>query len=213
MFAAVDLGSNSFRLHIGRYEGGVIRVVKSAREPVRLGAGLDSKGNLTSAAMETALDCLSRFGAVLSAYPLTAVRVVATNTLRIAGNAQQFLLLAEKVIQYPIEIISGEEEGRLIYLGVASTLVNQDERRLVIDIGGGSTELVLGQGQAVEQVESFGIGTARHNCCRLRCRDSFSTLGVRRCGTAFSPTVLGGGLRFVGHDSRDCRSDRTQCTG
>ena len=163
MFAAVDLGSNSFRLHIGRHENGVIRIVKSAREPVRLGAGLDSRGNLTPAAMQTGLDCLRRFGEILSAFPLSAVRIVATNTLRIAGNAQTFLAQAELAVRYPIEIISGEEEGRLIYLGVASTLDSLNERRLVIDIGGGSTELVLGAGHVVEQVESFSIGTARHS--------------------------------------------------
>ena len=163
MFAAVDLGSNSFRLHIGRHENGVIRIVKTAREPVRLGAGLDSCGNLTPAAMQTGLDCLRRFGAILSAFPLSAVRIVATNTLRIAGNAQLFLAQAELAIRYPIEVISGEEEGRLIYLGVASTLDSLDERRLVIDIGGGSTELVRGAGHTVEQVESFSIGTAKHS--------------------------------------------------
>ncbi len=163
MFAAVDLGSNSFRLHIGRHENGVIRIIKTAREPVRLGAGLDSRGNLTPAAMQAGLDCLRRFSAVLSAFPLSAVRIVATNTLRIAGNAQVFLTQAELALRYPIEIISGEEEGRLIYLGVASTLDSLDERRLVIDIGGGSTELVLGAGHKVEQVESFSIGTARHS--------------------------------------------------
>ncbi|MEC5216866.1 exopolyphosphatase/guanosine-5'-triphosphate,3'-diphosphate pyrophosphatase [Actimicrobium sp. GrIS 1.19] len=163
MFAAVDLGSNSFRLHIGRHEEGEFRIVKTAREPIRLGAGLDRNGNLTDAAMQSALDCLMRFAAVLSAYPLTAVRVVATNTLRIANNAAQFLPLAEKAIRYPIEIISGEEEGRLIYLGVASVLANPDERRLVIDIGGGSTELILGQGHEIERVESFGIGTVKQS--------------------------------------------------
>ena len=163
MFAAVDLGSNSFRLHIGRYEDGVIQIVKSAREPVRLGAGLDSRGNLTPTAIQTGLDCLRRFSTVLALYPLTAVRVVATNTLRIAGNAQSFLTLAEVALRYPIEIISGEEEGRLIFLGVSHALVSLDERRLVIDIGGGSTELVRGVGSTVEHVESFSIGTARHS--------------------------------------------------
>ncbi|MFT5532703.1 MAG: exopolyphosphatase/guanosine-5'-triphosphate,3'-diphosphate pyrophosphatase [Burkholderiaceae bacterium] len=163
MFAAVDLGSNSFRLHIGRYEEGVIRVIKTAREPIRLGAGLDSEGNLTEAAMQSAIACLVRFSDVLSAYPLTAVRVVATNTMRIANNAAQFLPLAEKAIRHPIEIISGEEEGRLIYLGVASTLDIEHERRLVIDIGGGSTELVLGLGPEIERVESFGIGTVKQS--------------------------------------------------
>ncbi|GAA4034288.1 Ppx/GppA phosphatase family protein [Actimicrobium antarcticum] len=159
MFAAVDLGSNSFRLHIGRHEEGAIRIVKSAREPIRLGAGLDSRGNLTEAAMQSALACLARFADILSAYPLTEVRVVATNTMRIAKNAAQFLPLLEKAMRHPIEIISGEEEGRLIYLGVASSLDIEHERRLVIDIGGGSTELILGHGNEIERVESFGIGT------------------------------------------------------
>lgn len=161
MLAAVDLGSNSFRLHIGHYDGERIRIFNTAREPVRLGAGIDRRGNLTAAAMETALACLRRFGELLRAQPLSAVRVVGTNTLRIAKNRDTFLPLAEKAIGYPIEIISGEEEGRLIYLGVASVLDDPGERRLVIDIGGGSTELVLGHGNQIEQVESFGIGTVR----------------------------------------------------
>lgn len=159
MFAAVDLGSNSFRLHIGMYDGERIRIVNTAREPVRLGAGLDADGNLTVQAMKTALDCLGRFSEVLNATQLSAVRVVATNTLRIAKNAQSFIRLAEKAIGYPIEVISGEEEGRLIYMGVASAVDDASERRLVIDIGGGSTELVLGHGQEIEEVESFSIGT------------------------------------------------------
>ena len=161
MFAAVDLGSNSFRLHVAQHDGQAMRVVKSAREPIRLGAGLDSRGNLTEAAMHTAIDALARFKTVLASYPLTAVRVVATNTIRIAGNAAAFLPLAGKAIGYPIEIISGEEEGRLIYMGVASTVTTPGERRLVLDIGGGSTELILGAGQDIEQVESFSIGTVR----------------------------------------------------
>jgi exopolyphosphatase / guanosine-5'-triphosphate,3'-diphosphate pyrophosphatase len=161
MLAAVDLGSNSFRLHIGHYDGERIRILSTAREPVRLGAGLDRRGNLTAAAMDTALACLHRFGEILRSQPLTAVRVVGTNTLRIAKNRDAFLPLAEKAIGFPIEIISGEEEGRLIYLGVASSLDEPNERRLVIDIGGGSTELVLGQGNEIEHVESFSIGTVK----------------------------------------------------
>ncbi|MBI1892020.1 MAG: Ppx/GppA family phosphatase [Burkholderiales bacterium] len=163
MYAAIDLGSNSFRMHIGIQDGEAIRVVKSTRDPIRLGAGLDRKGNLTEQAMQSALDSLARFRQTLSAYPLDAVRVVATNTLRIAKNAATFLPAAEKAIGYPIEIISGEEEGRLIYMGVASTLAAAEERRLVIDIGGGSTELILGKGYEIEQVESFSIGTVSHS--------------------------------------------------
>ncbi len=159
MFAAVDLGSNSFRLHIGVHDGERIRIVNSAREPVRLGAGLDSRGNLTQRAIQNALACLNRFSQVLQATPLSAVRVVATNTVRVAKNASSFVPLFEKAIGYPIEVISGEEEGRLIYMGVASTLNTPSERRLVIDIGGGSTELALGHGHEIEEVESFTIGT------------------------------------------------------
>jgi exopolyphosphatase/guanosine-5'-triphosphate,3'-diphosphate pyrophosphatase len=161
MFAAVDLGSNSFRLHIGRHDGDAIRIIKSARDPIRLGAGLDSKGCLTEQAMQAAIDSLARFGVTLRTFPLDAVRVVATNTLRIAKNAAAFLPAAEKAIGYPIEIISGEEEGRLIYMGVASALAVPGERRLVLDIGGGSTELILGKGQEIERVESFSIGTVK----------------------------------------------------
>ncbi|HTH43436.1 MAG TPA: Ppx/GppA phosphatase family protein [Oxalicibacterium sp.] len=162
MFAAVDLGSNSFRLHIGRHDGETMRVIKSARDPIRLAAGLDENGNLSAEAIGAAITSLARLNAILSAYPLMDVRVVATNTVRVAGNAAAFLPAAEAAIGYPIEIISGEEEGRLIYMGVASMLPSS-ERRLVMDIGGGSTELILGRGQKIEQVESFTIGTVPQN--------------------------------------------------
>jgi exopolyphosphatase/guanosine-5'-triphosphate,3'-diphosphate pyrophosphatase len=163
MFAAVDLGSNSFRLHVGHYDGQAIRIVKSAREPIRLAAGIDSSGNLTPAAMQTALDCLTRFKAILAGFELEAVRVVATSTLRIARNAATFLPSAEKALGQPIEIISGEEEGRLIYMGVACSLGALNDRRLVIDIGGGSTELILGVGHDIKYVESFTIGTFKQS--------------------------------------------------
>lgn len=167
MYAAVDLGSNSFRLHIGKHDGDAIRVLKSVREPIRLAAGLDAKGNLTEAAMQSALACLRNFRDVLAAYRLDprldAVRVVATSAMRVAGNGAAFLPAAEQAIGYPIEIISGEEEGRLIYMGVASTLGAPGERRLVIDIGGGSTELILGRGPDIERVESFSVGTVKQS--------------------------------------------------
>lgn len=163
MFAAVDLGSNSFRLHIGRHDGDAMRIIKSAREPIRLAAGLDAKGNLTESAMQAAVQCLQNFAQLLAGYKLDAVRVVATNTMRIARNASAFLPRAEEAIGYPIEIISGEEEGRLIYMGVASTLATSNERRVVVDIGGGSTEVILGQGQEIERVESFSIGNVKQS--------------------------------------------------
>ncbi len=163
MYAAVDLGSNSFRLHIGKHDGDAFRVLKSVREPIRLAAGLDARGNLTEAAMQSALACLRNFQAVLAGYRLDAVRVVATSTLRVARNGPAFLPAAEQAIGYPIEIISGEEEGRLIYMGVASALAEPSERRLVIDIGGGSTEIILGRGADIERVESFSIGTVKQS--------------------------------------------------
>ena len=163
MYAAVDLGSNSFRLHVGKHDGDAIRVLKSVREPIRLAAGLDDSGNLTPAAMQTALACLKNFRAVLDGYKLDGVRVVATSAMRVARNAAAFLPQAELAIGHPIEIISGEEEGRLIYMGVANALATPGERRLVIDIGGGSTELILGRGQEIEKVESFSVGTVKQS--------------------------------------------------
>ena len=163
MYAAVDLGSNSFRLHVGKHDGDVIRVLKSVREPIRLAAGLDDNGNLTPAAMQSALACLKNFRAVLAGYKLDGVRVVATSAMRVARNAAAFLPQAELAIGHPIEIISGEEEGRLIYMGVSNALGLPGERRLVIDIGGGSTELILGRGQEIEKVESFSVGTVKQS--------------------------------------------------
>ncbi|MBO9535986.1 Ppx/GppA phosphatase family protein [Herbaspirillum sp.] len=163
MFAAVDLGSNSFRLHIGKYEDGGIRVIKSARDPIRLAAGIDKNGNLTEQACRTAIDSLTRFRAILRDYPLDAVRVVATNTLRIAKNAHALLPELERAIGYPVEIISGEEEGRLIYMGVTGVLAEPEEERMVIDIGGGSTEVIRGLGGHIRHVESFGIGTVNQS--------------------------------------------------
>lgn len=163
MYAAVDLGSNSFRMHIGRFDGDAMRIIKSAREPLRLGAGLDTDGNLTAAAIQNAITALARFRLILDQYSLDAVRVVATNTMRIAKNAHQFIPELEKAIGQTIEIISGEEEGRLIYMGVAKVLANPAENRLVIDIGGGSTEVILGRGQEILRVGSYSVGTVKQS--------------------------------------------------
>jgi exopolyphosphatase/guanosine-5'-triphosphate,3'-diphosphate pyrophosphatase len=159
MYAAVDLGSNSFRLHIGHQVGSQMRIVRSERDPIRLAAGLDKDDILSEEAIERGLRCLRAFRDILGQYRLSKVRVVATNTLRIARNAGQFLPRAEQAIGYPIEVISGEEEGRLIYMGVAHALARPAERRLVVDIGGGSTEVILAVGPEIRVVESFGIGT------------------------------------------------------
>lgn len=188
MYAAVDLGSNSFRLHIGKHDGEAIRVLKSVREPIRLAAGLDDKGNLTPAAMQAALNCLKNFRTVLAAYKLDAVRVVATSAMRVARNAAAFLPAAEQAIGYPIEIISGEEEGRLIYMGVAQAVALPGERRLVIDIGGGSTELILGRGPEIDKVESFSVGTVKQSL-------SFF-IGGRVDGPSFEAAILSARSHF-----------------
>ena len=166
MYAAVDLGSNSFRLHIGEAIAGQMHIVRTARDPIRLAAGIQPDGDLSHEAMDTAVRCLRDFSAILRQHRLDAVRVVATNTLRVARNADALLPRLEDAIGYPVEIISGEEEGRLIYMGVARAVGRPTEQRLVIDIGGGSTEVIAGAGDAIRLVESFSIGThpqsARH---------------------------------------------------
>ncbi|MGJ7916218.1 Ppx/GppA family phosphatase [Massilia sp. LXY-6] len=159
MYAAVDLGSNSFRLHIGEAIAGHMHIVRTARDPIRLAAGLGPDGALTSEAMETAVRSLREFGLLLRQYRLDAVRVVATNTMRVATNAQALLPRLEAAIGHPIEVISGEEEGRLIYMGVSAALGRPSEQRLVIDVGGGSTEVIAGRGDEIQLVESFSIGT------------------------------------------------------
>lgn len=159
MYAAVDLGSNSFRLHIGEPMAGQMHIVRTARDPIRLAGGLGSDNVLSGPAQETGIATLQEFAGILRQYRLEAVRVVATNTLRVARNAETVLPRFEAAIGYPIEIISGEEEGRLIYMGVARAIGRPQEQRLVIDIGGGSTEVIAGHGDHIHLVESFSIGT------------------------------------------------------
>ena len=156
--AVVDLGSNSFRLEIGRVEGGQIYRQDTWRETLRFGAGLDSDGRIKPAAMKAAIECLQRFRERLSGVHPSAVRAVATNTFRVAKNASEFLPQAERALGCPIDVIGGHEEARLIYLGVAHVLPPSAAPRLVIDIGGGSTELIIGRGLEPERLESLKIG-------------------------------------------------------
>jgi exopolyphosphatase/guanosine-5'-triphosphate,3'-diphosphate pyrophosphatase len=159
MLAAIDLGSNSFRLEIGRYEYGQITRIDYIKEPVRLGNGLDVERNLTPQAINRGLACLARFAERLQGLQSATVRAVATQTLREAKNRDQFLKLAQEILGLPIEIISGAEEARLIYSGAAHLLPQSEERRLVIDIGGRSTELVLGQGLQARHMASYRLGS------------------------------------------------------
>src|SRR6202165_5685428 len=156
--AVVDLGSNSFRLEIGRVEGRQIYRQDTWRETLRFGAGLDSDGRIKPAAMKAAIECLQRFRERLSGVHPSAVRAVATNTFRVAKNAREFLPHAERALGFPIDVIGGHEEARLVYLGVAHVLPPSAAPRLVIDIGGGSTELIIGRGLEPERLESLKIG-------------------------------------------------------
>lgn len=159
--AAVDLGSNSFRLEVVRVSGDQLYPIDSLKETVRLAGGLSENRQLDDAAQARALDCLQRFGERLSGLAPEAIRCVGTSTLRVAKKADAFIRQAEAALGHPIEIVSGREEARLIYLGVAHSLpalpVSED-RRLVIDIGGGSTEAIIGQGLEPIECESLNMG-------------------------------------------------------
>lgn len=159
LLAAVDLGSNSFRLEIGRYEHGHIEKVEYFKETVRQGAGLDEDKNLTADSMQRGWDCLARFAERLAGFPRAQVRAVATQTLREARNRDEFIERGSQILGYPIDIVSGPEEARLIYQGVARLLPQSDERRLVIDIGGRSTEIILGRQFTPSAVASFRVGS------------------------------------------------------
>jgi exopolyphosphatase/guanosine-5'-triphosphate,3'-diphosphate pyrophosphatase len=156
--AAVDLGSNSFHLQIGRVVDDQVYPLDSLREPVRLGAGLTRDKKLDRATQVRALDALSRIGERLRGFPAGAVRAVGTNALRVAKNAGPFLADAQAALGFPIEVIYGREEARLIYLGVSHSLPLSPERRLVVDIGGGSTEFIIGTGYDPELMESLPMG-------------------------------------------------------
>jgi len=156
--AAVDLGSNSFHLQIGRVVDGQIYPLDAVREVIRLGAGLTAEKRIDRATQAAALEALAKFAERLRGFPRQAVRAVGTNALRVAKNSPQFLREARAVLGFPIEVISGREEARLIYLGVAHALPAAAHRRLVLDIGGGSTELIIGTGFEPQLTESLYMG-------------------------------------------------------
>jgi exopolyphosphatase/guanosine-5'-triphosphate,3'-diphosphate pyrophosphatase len=164
--AAADLGSNSFHLAVGRVVDDQIYPLDSLRETVRLGTGLTPDKNLDDKAQERALAALKGFAERLAGMPREAVRIVGTNALRVAKNSGPFLKRAQQTLGFPIEVISGREEARLIYLGVVHSLPMASHNRLVIDIGGGSTEFIIGHKVKTKEVESLYMGcvsfTARY---------------------------------------------------
>ncbi len=171
--AAVDLGSNSFRMLVGKAaeneHGAQIYPIDSLREPVRLGAGLDAAKNLTEESQQRALATLRRFGDRLRQFQPERVRAVATNAVRVAKNAHDFLERAQEALGFPVEVIAGREEARLVYIGAAHSVSPAAGNRLVVDIGGGSTEFIIGSGLDPRMMESLYIG------CVSMSRDFFPT--------------------------------------
>jgi exopolyphosphatase/guanosine-5'-triphosphate,3'-diphosphate pyrophosphatase len=157
--AAIDLGSNSFRLEICRAEHGQLVRTEYLKDTVRLGAGLDDSGRLDDASMQRGWASLSRFAERVRGLDARTVRAVATATLREALNREVFVAKAQSLLGLPIDVISGHEEARLIYSGVSHFLPHADEARLVFDIGGRSTELISGQGAVPAMIESYPVGS------------------------------------------------------
>jgi exopolyphosphatase/guanosine-5'-triphosphate,3'-diphosphate pyrophosphatase len=186
--AAVDLGSNSFHLQVGRVVDDQIYLLDSLREPVRLGAGLTRDKRLDRATQLKALEALSRFGERLRGFPPAAVRAVGTNTLRVAKNAAQFRDDAQAALGFPIEVIFGREEARLIYLGVSHSLPPAPHRRLVVDVGGGSSEFIIGTGYEPEATESLPIGCVSYSL-RFFADGRIEKSGMKRAELAASSEI------------------------
>ncbi|MCY0388493.1 Ppx/GppA phosphatase family protein [Robbsia sp. Bb-Pol-6] len=203
LLAAVDLGSNSFRLIVGRVEetaaGHHIQQIDAMRDPVRLGAGLGEDKHLDEAAQLRGLAALERFGERLRDFHPDRVRAVATNTLRVARNAPEFLERAHRALGFPVEVIAGREEARLIYAGAAHTVPPIDGRRLVVDIGGGSTEFIIGAGYQPLLLESLYIGCVSHSL-RFFPEGAITEQGMRQAVLAArrSIEIIAGQYRELG---------------
>jgi exopolyphosphatase/guanosine-5'-triphosphate,3'-diphosphate pyrophosphatase len=158
IIAGVDLGSNSFHMLVARHALGQLTILDRLNEMVRFANALDERGRIIEENAQAALACLQRFGQRLRDMHADSVRAVGTNTFRRAKNAQAFITRAQSTLGHPIEIISGREEARLIYLGVAHTTPMEPGRRLVVDVGGGSTELIVGESLEAQQLVSLYMG-------------------------------------------------------
>lgn len=158
LVASLDLGSNSFHFLLASYTKGELTLIQRLSEKVQLAAGLDMHNYLDAAAQERGLDCLRNLAPLMQKIPLQKLKVVATNTLRVATNAQEFIHKAEQLLGVPIQVITGLEEARLVYLGVVKSNPAFSEQCLVIDIGGGSTEFIIGAGDKPLQLASLPMG-------------------------------------------------------
>jgi exopolyphosphatase / guanosine-5'-triphosphate,3'-diphosphate pyrophosphatase len=182
-YAAIDLGSNSFHLVVADVTEGRVQVIDRMKEMVRLADGLDDKNNLSDEAINNTIQCLERFNQRVQEIPQENIRAVGTNTLRQAKNSRTFLSKVNQALGRRVEIISGREEARLIYLGVVHTIFSEDEQRLVIDIGGGSTELIIGRGFIAKLMESQYMGCV--NMSKRFFKDGEITLkGMRKATIA-----------------------------
>ena len=199
--AAVDLGSNSFRMVIADVVGGALRRRDSLREGVRLAAAIGPDGRITPEGEQRALACLARFGERLRELPAANVRAVGTNTLRKARGARGFLERARAALGHPVEVISGQEEARLVYQGVAQDLGPGEDRRLVVDIGGGSTECILGRGTSAERAESLYVGCVDMTLAHFR-DGKLKRDALRKAvlATRVELEALQGELREIGWD-------------
>ncbi|NKI19115.1 Ppx/GppA family phosphatase [Spongiibacter sp. KMU-166] len=196
-YAALDLGSNSFHLLIASFQDDKLRIIDRHKDMVRLAAGLNDDGYLSEAAQQRGLDSLAKIANRLRGVPREQIRIVGTNTLRAARNAREFMAKAEALLGAPINIISGTEEARLVYLGVANDLAIDDKKRLVIDIGGGSTELVAGL-HSPRLLESLGMGCVSFSM-RYFPDGSLSEKAFKRAVNAARQLVAPHVEQFKGH--------------
>ena len=162
IFAAIDIGSNSFHLIVARLEHGEVRPLHVLAEKVQLGKGLRDH-QLADDAVERGLACIERFQQLLASVKPDKIRAVGTNALRQAHNREVFTEPAEAILGVPVDVIYGREEARLVYLGVAHTLADDEHSRLVVDIGGGSTEFILGRQFEPKQLESLQLGCVSYS--------------------------------------------------
>ena len=201
-FAAVDLGSNSFHMVVARLEDGQVRIIDRLKDMVRIASGLDDTNNLTDEAVERALESLRQLGQRIREIPRTNVKAVGTNTLRTAHNGNDFIRRARVALGHNIHIISGQEEARLVFVGVAHSVYNHDDASLVIDIGGGSTELIIGKGFQPTVAESLYMGCV--NVSRRYFPDGKITGRRMRDAVLFARTELEtieAGYRRIGWDT------------
>lgn len=198
MLAAIDLGSNSFHMVIARLEQGELKPVEIMSEKVQLAAGLDNHKQLSEEAQQRGIDCLARFAQRIEDIPRDSVRIVGTNALREARNSAEFAEQADRLLGSSLEIIAGREEARLIYLGVSHSQPDNPGRRLVVDIGGGSTECIIGERFEPLELESLHMGCVSYSKRFFR-EGKISTANLKAAETAAMLELQGIRESYLGH--------------